>query len=69
MVAQNLFFYAIAALIVFSAIRVVSTRTVVHAALYPVAVLAGVGAQSVPLAPEFVAAPPLPSSTICRCPK
>jgi NADH-quinone oxidoreductase subunit J len=56
MVAQNIFFYAIAALIVFSAIRVVTTHNVVHAALYLVAVLAGVGAQYVLLAAEFVAA-------------
>jgi NADH-quinone oxidoreductase subunit J len=56
MVAQNIFFYAIAAGVVFAAIRVVTTRNVVHAALYLVAVLAGVGAQYVLLAAEFVAA-------------
>lgn len=56
MVAQNIFFYAIAALIVLSAIRVVTTHNVVHAALYLVAVLAGVGAQYVLLTAEFVAA-------------
>ena len=56
MVAQNLFFYVIAAGIVFSAIRVVTSQNVVHAALYLVAVLAGVGAQYVVLAAEFVAA-------------
>jgi len=56
MVAQNLFFYAFAAVIVFSAIRVVTTQNVVHAALYLVAVLAGAGAQYVLLAAEFVAA-------------
>lgn len=56
MVAQNLFFYAIAAMIVVSAIRVVTTQNVVHAALYLVAVLAGVGAQYVLLTAEFVAA-------------
>ncbi|MEX2294486.1 MAG: NADH-quinone oxidoreductase subunit J [Acidimicrobiales bacterium] len=56
MVAQNLFFYAFAAMIVFSAIRVVTTQNVVHAALYLVAVLAGVGAQYILLAAEFVAA-------------
>jgi NADH-quinone oxidoreductase subunit J len=56
MVAQNIFFYVIAAGIVVSAIRVVTTRNVVHAALYLVAVLAGVGAQYVLLAAEFVAA-------------
>ncbi|MGE3621715.1 MAG: NADH-quinone oxidoreductase subunit J [Acidimicrobiia bacterium] len=56
MVAQNLFFYAIAAVIVFAALRVVTTRNVVHAALWLVVVLAGVGAQYVVLAAEFVAA-------------
>ncbi len=56
MVAQNLFFYAFAAMIVFSAIRVVTSQNVVHAALYLVAVLAGVGAQYILLAAEFVAA-------------
>ncbi len=56
MVAQNIFFYVIAAGIVFSALRVVTTKNVVHAALYLVAVLAGVGAQYVLLAAEFVAA-------------
>ena len=56
MVAQNVFFFAIAAVIVFSAIRVVTTDNVVHAALYLVAVLASVGAQYILLAAEFVAA-------------
>jgi NADH-quinone oxidoreductase subunit J len=56
MVAQNIFFYVLAAGIVFSAIRVVTSQNVVHAALYLVAVLAGVGAQYVVLAAEFVAA-------------
>jgi NADH-quinone oxidoreductase subunit J len=57
MVAQNIFFYVIAAGIIFSALRVVTSRNVVHAALYLVAVLAGVGAQYVLLTAEFVAAP------------
>ena len=56
MVAQNIFFYAFAAMIVWSALRVVTTKNVVHAALYLVAVLAAVGAQYVLLAAEFVAA-------------
>ena len=56
MVAQNIFFYAIAAVIVYSAIRVVTCRNVVHAALHLVAVLAAVAAQYVLLAAEFVAA-------------
>ena len=56
MVAQNLFFYAIAAVIVFSAVRVVTSQNVVHAALYLVGVLANVAAIYVLLAAEFVAA-------------
>lgn len=56
MAAQNVFFYVIAAGMAFSAIRVVSVRNVVHAAMYLVLVLAGVGAQYILLASEFVAA-------------
>ncbi len=56
MVAQNIFFYVIAATMAFAAIRVVTVRNVVHAAMYLVVVLAGVGAQYVMLASEFVAA-------------
>jgi NADH-quinone oxidoreductase subunit J len=56
MVAQNVFFYLIAAVIVYSGIRVVTSNNVVHAALHLVAVLASVAAQYVLLAAEFVAA-------------
>jgi NADH-quinone oxidoreductase subunit J len=56
MVAQNIFFYAIAAVIVYSAFRVVTTNNVVHAALHLVAVLAAVAAQYILMAAEFVAA-------------
>ena len=56
MVAQNLFFYGIAAMIVFGALRVVTTKNVVHAALWLVAVLAGVAMQYFVLTAEFVAA-------------
>lgn len=56
MVAQNLFFYVIAAVMVFSALRVVTVRNVVHAAMYLVLVLAGVAAQYILLASEFIAA-------------
>ncbi len=56
MVAQNIFFYAIAAVIVYSGFRVVTSDNVVHAALHLVAVLASVAAQYVILAAEFVAA-------------
>ncbi len=54
--AQNVFFYVIAAGMVFSAIRVVTVKNVVHAAMFLVLVLAGVGAQFILLASEFVAA-------------
>lgn len=56
MVAQNVFFYLIAAGMVFGAIRVVTARNVVHAALWLVVVLGGAGAQYILLAAEFVAA-------------
>ena len=56
MTAQNVFFYVIAAAMAFSAIRVVTVRNVVHAAMYLVVVLAGVAAQYVLLASEFLAA-------------
>ena len=55
LVAQNIAFYVIAALIVFGAIRVVTCRNLVHAALWLVLVLAGVAAQYILLAAEFVA--------------
>jgi NADH-quinone oxidoreductase subunit J len=55
MVAQNIAFYVIAALMVFGAIRVVTSRNMMHAALWLVLVLSGVAAQYVLLAAEFVA--------------
>jgi NADH-quinone oxidoreductase subunit J len=55
MVAQNVFFYALAAVIVASAVAVVTTRNVVRAALYLIVVFAGVVGQYVLLAAEFVA--------------
>jgi len=55
LVAQNIAFYVIAAIMVLSAIRVVTTDNVLHAALWLVIVLAGVGAQFILLAAEFVA--------------
>jgi NADH-quinone oxidoreductase subunit J len=54
--AQNIFFYLIAATMAFSAIRVVTVKNVVHAAMYLVVVLAGVAAQYILLASEFLAA-------------
>ena len=54
-VAQNVGFGIIAALMVFAALCVVTTKNVVHAALWLVLVLAGVAAQYVLAAAEFVA--------------
>ena len=57
MVAQNIFFGILAAIVAISALRMVTTRNIVHAALYLVAVLAGLGALYVLLTAEFVATP------------
>ena len=53
--AQNMFFGILAAVVAISALRMVTTRNIVHAALYLVAVLAGLGALYVLLTAEFVA--------------
>ena len=55
MVAQNIFFYVIAAMMVGATLVVVTSRNVVRAALYLIAVFAGVAAQFILLAAEFVA--------------
>lgn len=55
MAPHNVAFGILAAAMVVSAFRVVTTDNVVHAALYLVVVLAGVAAQYVLLAAEFVA--------------
>jgi NADH-quinone oxidoreductase subunit J len=54
-VAQNVGFGIIAAAMIFAALCVVSTKNVVHAALWLVIVLAGVAAQYILAAAEFVA--------------
>jgi NADH-quinone oxidoreductase subunit J len=54
-VAENVGFGIIAAFMIFGALRVVTTRNVVHAALWLVLVLAGAAAQYLLLAAEFVA--------------
>jgi NADH-quinone oxidoreductase subunit J len=54
-VAQNIFFYAIAAVMVGAALVVVTSRNVVRAALALIVVFAGVAAQFLVLAAEFVA--------------
>ena len=55
MVAQNIAFGIIAAGILLAALRVVTTSNVVHAALWLVVVLGGVGAQYFLLLAEFIA--------------
>jgi NADH-quinone oxidoreductase subunit J len=52
---MDIAFTVLAAVMLLSAWRVVTTRNVVHAALYLVLVLAGVAAQYILLAAEFVA--------------
>ena len=54
-IAQQVGFGIIAALMIWGAIRVVTTRNVVHAALWLVLVLAGAAAQFILLGAEFVA--------------
>ena len=55
MVVQNVIFGAIALAMGIAAIRVVTTKNIVHAALYLVVVLAGVAALYILLAAEFTA--------------
>jgi NADH-quinone oxidoreductase subunit J len=55
MVAQNIFFYVIAAMMVGAALVVVTSRNVVRAALALIVVFAGVAANFLILAGEFVA--------------
>lgn len=54
MVAQNIFFGIMAAVMVISALRVVTTKNVVHAALWLVLVLAGAAGQFLLLGAEFI---------------
>jgi NADH-quinone oxidoreductase subunit J len=55
LVAQNIGFGIIAALMVFGAIRVVTVKNVVHAALWLVLVMAGAAGQYLLVVAEFVA--------------
>jgi NADH-quinone oxidoreductase subunit J len=55
-VAQNIAFFVIAIPMVIAALKVVTTKNVVHAALYLVVVLAGISAQFILLGAEFIAA-------------
>jgi NADH-quinone oxidoreductase subunit J len=54
MLAQNIAFGVIAAMATFGAIRVVTTKNIVHAALWLVLVLASVGASFLLVGAEFV---------------
>ena len=54
-VAQNVFFGMIAAVMIVAAVRCVTTRNIVRAALWLVLVLAGTAAQFILLGSEFVA--------------
>jgi len=54
-VAQNIGFGIIAAVMIFAALAVVTTKNVVHAALWLAMVLAGMAAQYILAAAEFVA--------------
>jgi NADH-quinone oxidoreductase subunit J len=54
-VAQNVGFYLIAAVMLVATFRVVTSNNVIHAALWLVMVLAGVAAQYILAAAEFVA--------------
>lgn len=56
MIGQNIAFGILALATVVAALRVVTTKNVIHAALYLVVVLASIGALYVLLAAEFVAA-------------
>jgi NADH-quinone oxidoreductase subunit J len=55
LVAQNIAFGIIAVVMIFGALRVVTSRNVVHGALWLVTVLAGAAAQYLLLYAEFVA--------------
>ena len=58
MVAQNIAFGLIAAMATFGAIRVVTTKNIVHAALWLVLVLAAVGASFLLVGGELALATP-----------
>lgn len=55
MIAQNIAFGILAAAMGLSAVKVVTTKNVVHAALYLIVVLAGVAGIYILLAAEFIA--------------
>jgi NADH-quinone oxidoreductase subunit J len=55
LVAQNVIFFAIAAMMIVAAVRVVTTSNIVHAALWLILVLAGAAGQYILLIAEFTA--------------
>jgi NADH-quinone oxidoreductase subunit J len=55
LVAQNIFFTLFAVVMIAAALKMVTTKNVVHAALYLVVVLACVAANYILLAAEFIA--------------
>jgi len=55
LVAQNIAFYLIAAMMVFGAVKVVTVKNMVHAALWLVIVFSGMAAMFILLAAEFIA--------------
>jgi NADH-quinone oxidoreductase subunit J len=55
LVAQNIAFYLTAALMVFGAVKVVTVKNMVHAALWLVIVFAGMAAMFILLGAEFIA--------------
>ena len=65
MVAQNVVFGILAAVMILSAWRVVTTQNVVRAVLYLVVVLAGAGAQYLLLAQEFTRIQERPKIDAC----
>ena len=64
MVAQNVFFGIMALVMIFAALKVVSTKNVVHAALWLVVVLGGVAGQFLLLGAEFIGITPNTSDKI-----
>jgi NADH-quinone oxidoreductase subunit J len=55
LVAQNIAFYVLAAVMVFGAVKVVTVKNMVHAALWLVIVFSGMAGMFILLAAEFIA--------------
>ena len=67
MVAQNVFFAILAILMIVSALKVVTTKNIVHAALWLVLVLAGVAGQFLLLGAEFVGVTQIFRTSVLVC--